>query len=816
MRALRFDPARVVLGVVAVMVAGAACADKAFTPEKAARNSRMKLQVTTSSAQQVAPTARYLWVAAAAIIPGGDTGLLAMTTVRVTGGTQTVSLDVDISRCLSATAAKGQSGCSIIVAAALHADSILPTDTIEVDPFRRAFDYVVVGPFDVISGRAPIIPSIDLSVSRFSVFDWEQDDALRLGAAQHVVNSGGPTGRVLAGTTSGTANPVLYTVTAGANFAAFDPRLQTPPQVYPALAIFENGAWRRVLATTAPTLNTAPSTSPQGFLDVTALATNDVYIAATSGLYKFDGSAFTRITAVTDSLYSVASAPIAGGGRVVIAGGPSGIVWIGYGTSWQRYATGSNSRFDGVCITGPSEAFASSYTTGALYRFNGTTWTSVPAPSTAPKLDLQCPGPGQAYVTASGVAFYRWTAIGWATIGGGIGVGNTRLPRMAAVSATEIYAAGDSGNTDRAFYRYDGTSWTEIGRRRFAQAPMRLWADPRGGAAYALSSFGRLEKMTASSVAVLSYQPALRDAVMTSANSAFAVGWNLFLARWDGVRWTIDAPPAGTPSVRVLQGVWSDGPSNAWAVGSGSTILRYNGTAWSVVSDINKPIAAADNYNSVWGSGNDVWVAGETTLLHCKSATSCAVESSGAGILYSLWGSSASNIFAVGSGGRILRFNGTSWSAMASPTSRALARVSGSGANDVWAVGDSVLMHFDGTQWTNIPMTGDLGRAASRVPSFQVSAFQQGTFQLGLWVRGPREAYLAGDNGIVVRWDGNEWRQTRDGYFFGRRVLAITGAAGCAIGLTEGQSDFLAATLWRGIGTNGCMASPMGAPSSWP
>ena len=821
MRVPRLNPVRATLCGVAVMVALAACADKAFTPEQAAINPRMKLMIMANSAQQVAPTARYVWVAAAAIIPGGDTGLLAMTTVPVTGGTQNITLGVDISRCLAATADKGGSGCSIIVGAALRADSISRTDTIDVDPFLRAFDYEIVGPFDVSSGRAPVIPPIDLSVSRFSVFDWEPDDALRLGAAQHVVFSAGPHGRVLAGTTSGTGNPVLYTVSAGVDFTTFDPRQQVQPspqvspQAYPALAIFENGAWRRVLATTAPALNTATSTQLQGFMNVTALATNDVYVAATSGLYKFDGSAFTRITAVTDSLYSVASAPIAGGGRVVIAGGPSGIVWIGYGTSWQRHATGSNSRLDGVCITGPSEAFAASNQTGALYRFNGTAWSSVPTQLTGGKFDLQCPAPGVAFVNVAGNGFHRWNATGGWTQFALLGLVG-RGQRMAAVSATEIYVAADSGATDRAFYKYDGSSWTEIGRRRFAQTPLRIWADPRGGAAYVMSGFGSLEKMTPSGVSLLSYQPALRDVVMTSANSAFAVGWNLFLARWNGARWSVDAPPAGTPTSRVLQGVWSDGASNAWAVGNLNTILRYNGTAWTVVSDANKPIGTTDNYNAVWGVGSDVWVAGDGAVLHCKSAASCTVETSSATILHSIWGSSASNVFAVGAGGRILRYNGTSWSPMTSPTGRTLARVTGSGANDVWAVGDSVLVHFDGTQWTNVPMTGDLGRAASRVPSFQQGPAQQGTFQVGLWARGPREAYLGGDNGMIVRWDGDEWRQTRDGFFFGRGVLAITGAAGCAIALTEGQSDLAAPTLWRGIGTNGCMASPMGAPPRWP
>ncbi|MHB1312039.1 MAG: sialidase family protein [Gemmatimonadaceae bacterium] len=807
---LRVLSMRALVGA-AVLMAGVACADKAFTPPAhAAVNARMKLMVMATSAQQVAPSARYVWVGAAAIIPGGDTGLLAMMTVPATGGTQSITLDVDISRCLAATSAKGASGCSIIVGAALRPDSIAPNDTTDSDPFRRAFDYVLVGPFDVSTGRAPTIPPIDLSASRFSIFDFEQDNALRLGGAQNILFGGGSQGWTLAGAASGTGAPVLYSVTAGADLAGYVPTQGAPqPQVFPALAIFENGQWRRVLATGAPPINIGANTL-QGFADVTALATNDVYVAATNGLYKFDGAVFTRITNVTDSLSSVSSTSAAGG-KLVIAGAPGGVVWIGYGTTWQRYNTGSASRLDGVCITGPGEAFAASSVTGALYRFNGTSWTSVPTPVTGNKSELQCPVPGQAFIAVANAGFYRWTAGGWTQFSASA-AGPVRAQRMAASSATEIYAAGDSALTDRGIYRNDGTSWSQVGRRRWAQSPMRMWADPRGGAAYVISAMGTLEKVTPSGVTLLSYQPSLRDVVMTSASSAFAVGWNLFLARWDGAGWKIDAPPAGTPSVRILQGVWSDGPSNAWAVGNLNTILRYNGTAWTVVSDENKPVTAKDSYNAVWGVGSDVWIAGETTIVHCKAVNSCAVEHSGGGILYSIWGSSASNVFAVGAGGRILRYNGTSWAAMNSPTSRNLARVAGSGANDVWAVGDSTLVHFDGTQWTSYPITDDLRSIVSRVP-----ANQQATFQLGLWVKGPKEAYVGGDPGVIARWDGSGWRETARGQaFFGRRVLAITGAAGCAMALADGQSDIPASTMWRGIGTNGCMATPMGTPPTWP
>lgn len=801
-------PSRTILAF-ALAAGSLACADKALTPPKAILNPRMSLVVTTlAQQQQAAPTPKWIWVAAAAEIPGGDTSILAMKNVPLTGGTQTITLDVDLAPCIAATAAKGRSGCSIIVGAALRTDTISMSDTAGHDPFIRAFDFRIVGPFDVSAGRAPTIPPIDLSASRFTTFDWQLDGALRLGGGELVTSyAGGNTGRVLTGAVSGTSSPVLFTPTFGSDFSAKTNNQLAP--IYPALGIFENGSWRRILATAAPPLPSSGTTNPVGFMDVGALAANDVYIAGTSGLFRYDGTTIARVNNIGDELYAVGTASTANG-KFVIATGVSGIAWISNGGTWQKTALPTSARFDGACITGATEAFASSSASGEIYRYNGTSWVSVPAPTGAAKMDLQCTGPGQAFVTAQNAGFYRWNGASWSAIPL-TGLGPVRLTRISAVSPTEIFAAGDSVSADRAYYRFDGTAWTEIGRRRHAQSPLRVWADPRGGSAYVLSAFGRLEKISPTSIALLSYQPALRDVAMTSATSAFAVGWNLFLARWDGARWTIDAPPAGTPSVRILQGVWSDGPSNAWAVGGASTILRYNGTSWSVLSDVNKPVATSDNYNAVWGTGSDVWVVGDNTILHCRAGTSCVTENVGGGILYGIWGTSATNVYAVGAGGRILRYNGTGWSAMNSPTAHALARVAGSGPGDIWAVGDSVLIHHDGAQWTNVPMTGDLTWARSRVPSPM-----QGIFQLGLMVYSPKEAYLGSESGMILRWNGVEWREVTLGNLIKRRVMSLSGAAGCALGVTEGQSDLPAATLWRGVGTNGCLASPMQPPSIWP
>src|SRR5215831_18736214 len=66
--------------------------------------------------------------------------------------------------------------------------------------------------------------------------------------------------------------------------------------------------------------------------------------------------------------------------------------------------------------------------------------------------------------------------------------------------------------------------------------------------------------------------------------------------------------------------------------------------------------------------------------------------------LSAIWGSEASDVWAVGDSGTILHWDGSAWSSVSSGTTNALRAVWGSGASDVWAVGDfGTILHWDGS-----------------------------------------------------------------------------------------------------------------------
>ena len=68
--------------------------------------------------------------------------------------------------------------------------------------------------------------------------------------------------------------------------------------------------------------------------------------------------------------------------------------------------------------------------------------------------------------------------------------------------------------------------------------------------------------------------------------------------------------------------------------------------------------------------------------------------------LRGVWGSGPRDVFAVGAGGVIMRYDGVRWYLMFSPTRKELRSVWGTGPTDVYAVGeDGIVLRFDGAHW---------------------------------------------------------------------------------------------------------------------
>ena len=129
-----------------------------------------------------------------------------------------------------------------------------------------------------------------------------------------------------------------------------------------------------------------------------------------------------------------------------------------------------------------------------------------------------------------------------------------------------------------------------------------------------------------------------------------------------------------------------------------------------------------EDLNDVWGtSASSVYAFGSGTVLHYDPAR----EATGPGgkawspmnagtteALHGPWGTSDSDIFVAGEEGRVLHYDpareaagpgGKAWSVMNTGTQYGLQQVWGTSDNDIFVGGNDrvgIIVHYDGKAWT--------------------------------------------------------------------------------------------------------------------
>ncbi|HTK42658.1 MAG TPA: Ig-like domain-containing protein, partial [Gemmatimonadales bacterium] len=173
------------------------------------------------------------------------------------------------------------------------------------------------------------------------------------------------------------------------------------------------------------------------------------------------------------------------------------------------------------------------------------------------------------------------------------------------------------------------------------------------------------------------------------------------LTAWLGCIETMEPVPG--PAVRVLvhpagmsiPGVGQTAAFSSVAVNAHGDTITSPAVTWSSLDPHVATIDARGTATAV-GSGQ-VTVAAQvdgqtgyallTVSAAVDSVTSWNAEIPPAFPLASVWGTSATDVYAVGAGGTILHYDGHSWSAMTSGTGASFSGVWGTSAGDIYAVG---------------------------------------------------------------------------------------------------------------------------------
>jgi hypothetical protein len=506
---------------------------------------------------------------------------------------------------------------------------------------------------------------------------------------------------------------------------------------------YQQGGSALIARWNGSSITETPHPNPGGFnrlYAVTAIAPNDVWavgeftnpISRTLALH-WNGSAWAQVPTPTGDGYSHLYGVSALGPNDVWAVGDDGNSTLALhwdGSQWTRVATPSPGfsatlRAVSAATDGTVWAVGDSGSDSLTLRWNGSEWVDVPSPDPGSTfLDLN----GVVSISANdawAVGVYdvwgpwktltmHWDGSSWAVVESPSPDPTlNRLDGVTALSASDVWAVGHGGATGSMAIRLQGASWhravsanegtgANVLNAISAHTASDIWAVGHAqtqsltlhydGSAWTVVPSPNLE-----------YGVRLEDVVTLGPDDAWAVGWSgspsslddtSVAMHWDGQSWTVvPTPQPGGTSVDRLLAVDALGSNDVWATGvywdaqtdQYSVILHWNGTSWSVVPH------TCDTYGGLTG----------VTVL------------------------SATNAWAVGNA-ETCHFDGTFWNEVPSPQPRPeyyelgypLEDVSGTSANDVWAVGariietpyklvwQSITEHWDGSQWTldvNVP-----------------------------------------------------------------------------------------------------------------
>jgi len=173
---------------------------------------------------------------------------------------------------------------------------------------------------------------------------------------------------------------------------------------------------------------------------------------------------------------------------------------------------------------------------------------------------------------------------------------------------------------------------------------------------------------------------------------------------------------------------------------SGSAV---NGTDYDSIGWwLPQSSGSTENLRAIWAAdATNLWAVGDNGTILKGDGTNWTAQTSGTTEHFrSVWGSSATSVWAVGDAGTILFFNGTSWAAQTSGTTNALRGVWGSSGTNIFAVGDGgiILRSTNGTSWT-----AQTSGISTRLRAVHGS--------------GASNVWAVGDSGVIRFWNGTVW-----------------------------------------------------------
>jgi uncharacterized protein YjdB len=536
------------------------------------------------------------------------------------------------------------------------------------------------------------------------------------------------------------------------------------------LRLGQNGAWTPVESGTTETLTGLWALAPSNVVVAGGRALRGTWntgadwvdwpVGSVGALANVWGASWTDLFAVGQGGTIVR---FRNGTAEPMTSGVAGWLWGVYGTSASN-----------VVAVGAA---------GAAVRFDGTTWAPMSITGTPNLLAVWGTGPNSMYAGGEGV--WHWNGSAWSLMPG-------------SGAASGIWGAADNdiytvtGNGD--IQRYDGSAWHAMTSGTTANLHA-VWGTGAGSvyavgdggtilrgvrgaqigagpASHTLTALGATVHLTAEArapgdvpvdgavFAWASADPAVATVDSTGLVTAVSNGTTtITVSAPGGVSAGIAVTVQQAPASISLPTGYGGGIGGTWtppveARDANNHVIAGQTYTWASLNPAVATVDPGTGLVTFVGMGQAVIVAQAGSAMGYTSVQPAGpvdpvnlwapMANPAGGTLTSLWGTSRTSIYAGGTSGLILHYDGAGWSQMASPATGNVLSMGGFADSLIWAgENNHPMLRFNGHSWSSEPD-----------PGFPVEAI--GGYH-------PRDLYIVGGGGSVRHYDGSSWSPITSG-----------------------------------------------------
>ena len=339
---------------------------------------------------------------------------------------------------------------------------------------------------------------------------------------------------------------------------------------------------------------------------------------------------------------------------------------------------------------------------GTILHFDGASWKAMASGTDRDLAAVWGSAPSRVFAAGRGGTLLYYDGSRWRRLESGT---NEDLQAVWGAGASKVFAAGGNG----VILRFDGAAWRTmtLGVEPADQSLYGLWGNSAANV-IAVGGGGRILNYNGSRwYAMKSPTGMLLRAVWGAAGSdVFAAGSGLLL-HYNGRNWQDESD-----DLRFINCLWGTSGANVFSGGEvpgtgGGFVRHYDGNSWrDEAIDAEAPIHGiwGDGQGTVYAVGGNREIGGVVYRFDAESWYEAwrQPEESLNRRLNGLWITSDAEAFAVGDGGRVLRYDGGSWSALDSGTQDNWHGVWGMDGQ-IFVVGEGgAVRHYDGTRWETI------------------------------------------------------------------------------------------------------------------